>query len=174
MSPSAHTVPIVPERARAGAVRAGGRVSVLGADIETVVTGLETFGKPMESAEAGDKRRVAAARGGARPGAPRPCGGRSRQRQSEPRRFIAQVYVLSAGEGGRTTPVTTGYRPQFYIRTADVVGGVDLGGTDVARPSDTVTMTIELGRDVPLESGLGFAIREGGRAVGAGTVTGLL
>lgn len=90
------------------------------------------------------------------------------------RRFTAQVYVLSAREGGRTTPVTTGYRPQFYIRTADVVGDVDLGAVAVARPGDTVDLTVELGRDVPLESGLGFAIREGGRTVGAGTVTGLL
>lgn len=90
------------------------------------------------------------------------------------RRFTAQVYVLSAREGGRTTPVTTGYRPQFYIRTADVVGDVDLGAVALARPGDTVDLTVELGRDVPLESGLGFAIREGGRTVGAGTVTGLL
>ncbi|MYS47016.1 elongation factor Tu, partial [Streptomyces sp. SID5998] len=87
------------------------------------------------------------------------------------RRFTARVYVLSAREGGRTTPVATGYRPQFYIRTADVVGDVDLGETAVARPGDTVTMTVELGRDVPLEPGLGFAVREGGRTVGAGTVT---
>ena len=87
------------------------------------------------------------------------------------RRFTARVYVLSAREGGRTTPVATGYRPQFYIRTADVVGDVDLGETAVARPGDTVTMAVELGRDVPLEPGLGFAIREGGRTVGAGTVT---
>lgn len=76
--------------------------------------------------------------------------------------------------GGRTTPVTTGYRPQFYIRTADVVGDIDLGEAGVARPGDTVTMTVELGRDVPLEAGLGFAVREGGRTVGAGTVTTVL
>jgi elongation factor Tu len=90
------------------------------------------------------------------------------------RRFTAQVYVLSAREGGRTTPVSTGYRPQFYIRTADVVGDVDLGELAVARPGDRVVMTVELGRDVPLEPGLGFAIREGGRTVGAGTVTALV
>jgi elongation factor Tu len=87
------------------------------------------------------------------------------------RRFSAQVYVLSAREGGRTTPVVTGYRPQFYIRTADVVGDIDLGEVGVARPGETVAMTVELGREVPLEPGLGFAIREGGRTVGAGTVT---
>ncbi|MEU3099889.1 elongation factor Tu [Streptomyces sp. NPDC006967] len=153
-----------------GTVRVGDRVEVLGAEVETVVTGLETFGKPMEEAQAGDNvalllrgvPRDAVRRGHvvAAPGSVTPS-----------RRFTARVYVLSAREGGRTTPVSTGYRPQFYIRTADVVGDVDLGGTAVARPGDTVTVTVELGRDVPLEAGLGFAVREGGRTVGAGTVT---
>ncbi|MEV6741213.1 elongation factor Tu [Streptomyces sp. NPDC051104] len=153
-----------------GTIRVGDRVEVLGAEVETVVTGLETFGKPMEEAQAGDNvalllrgvPRDAVRRGHvvAAPGSVVPS-----------RRFTARVYVLSAREGGRTTPVSTGYRPQFYIRTADVVGDVDLGETAVARPGDTVTMTVELGREVPLESGLGFAIREGGRTVGAGTVT---
>ncbi|WP_274555674.1 elongation factor Tu [Streptomyces spiramyceticus] len=161
-----------------GTIRVGDRVEVLGATVtwkagETVVTGLETFGKPMESAEAGDNvalllrgmPRDAVRRGHvvAAPGSVTPS-----------RRFTAQVYVLSAREGGRTTPVATGYRPQFYIRTADVVGDIDLGETPVARPGDTVTLTVELGRAVPLEPGLGFAIREGGRTVGAGTVTGLV
>lgn len=153
-----------------GVIRVGDRVDVLGASVETVVTGLETFGKPMEEAQAGDNvalllrgvPRDAVRRGHivAAPGSVEPR-----------RRFAARVYVLSAREGGRTTPVSTGYRPQFYIRTADVVGDVDLGEAAVARPGDTVTMTVELGRDVPLEPGLGFAIREGGRTVGAGTVT---
>ncbi|MFF7607364.1 elongation factor Tu [Streptomyces parvulus] len=153
-----------------GTVRVGDRVEVLGASVETVVTGLETFGKPMDEAQAGDNvalllrgvGRDAVRRGHvvAAPGSVVPA-----------RRFAAQVYVLSAREGGRSTPVATGYRPQFYIRTADVVGDVDLGEAAVARPGDTVTMTVELGRDVPLETGLGFAIREGGRTVGAGTVT---
>ncbi|CAL9382914.1 elongation factor Tu [Streptomyces sp. enrichment culture] len=153
-----------------GTVRVGDRVDVLGAPAETVVTGLETFGKPMEEAQAGDnvalllrgvardtvrRGHVVAAPGSVVPG----------------RRFSARVYVLSAREGGRSTPLTTGYRPQFYLRTADVVGDVDLGEAAVARPGDTVTMTVELGRDVPLEPGLGFAVREGGRTVGAGTVT---
>ncbi|QDY75728.1 elongation factor Tu [Streptomyces qinzhouensis] len=156
-----------------GTVRLGDRVEVLGAGVETVVTGLETFGKPMEYAEAGDnvalllrglqrdavrRGHVVVAPGTAVPG----------------RRFTARVYLLSGREGGRTTPVATGYRPQFYLRTADVVGDIDLGAQGVARPGETVTMTVELGRDVPLEAGLGFAIREGGRTVGAGTVTELL
>ncbi|GGW27286.1 elongation factor Tu [Streptomyces griseoloalbus] len=153
-----------------GTVRVGDRVEVLGAGVESVVTGLETFGKPMTEAQAGDNvalllrgvPRDAVRRGHvvAAPGSVAPT-----------RRFTAQVYVLSAREGGRTTPVATGYRPQFYIRTADVVGDVDLGEAAVARSGDTVTMTVELGREVPLEPGLGFAIREGGRTVGAGTVT---
>ncbi|MFE9027783.1 elongation factor Tu [Streptomyces iakyrus] len=153
-----------------GVVRVGDRVEVLGASVETVVTGLETFGKPMDEAQAGDNvamllrgvPRDAVRRGHvvAAPGSVKPR-----------RRFSAQVYVLSAREGGRTTPVSSGYRPQFYIRTADVVGVVDLGEVALARPGDTVAMTVELGREVPLEPGLGFAIREGGRTVGAGTVT---
>ncbi|GAA2587543.1 MULTISPECIES: elongation factor Tu [Streptomyces] len=153
-----------------GTVRVGDRVEVLGASVETVVTGLETFGKPMAEAQAGDNvalllrgvARDTVRRGHvvAAPGSVAPA-----------RRFTARVYVLSTREGGRSTPLTTGYRPQFYIRTADVVGDVDLGEAAVARPGDTVTMTVELGRDVPLETGLGFAIREGGRTVGAGTVT---
>ncbi|GLP63974.1 MULTISPECIES: elongation factor Tu [unclassified Streptomyces] len=153
-----------------GTVRVGDRVEVLGAAVDTVVTGVETFGKPMEEAQAGDNvalllrgvPRDAVRRGHvvAAPGSVVPS-----------RRFTAQVYVLSAREGGRTTPVSTGYRPQFYIRTADVVGDVDLGEVAVARPGEKVVMTVELGRDVPLEAGLGFAIREGGRTVGAGTVT---
>ncbi|MER6155921.1 elongation factor Tu [Streptomyces sp. NPDC001868] len=153
-----------------GTIHVGDRVEVLGAEVETVVTGLETFGKPMSEAQAGDNvalllrgvGRDAVRRGHvvAAPGSVVPR-----------RHFTAQVYVLSAREGGRTTPVSTGYRPQFYIRTADVVGDVDLGEIAVARPGDRVTMSVELGREVPLEPGLGFAIREGGRTVGAGTVT---
>ncbi|MEV0412446.1 elongation factor Tu [Streptomyces sp. NPDC050448] len=159
-----------------GSVRTGDRVSVLGGDgepVETVVTGLETFGKPMESAEAGDNVALllrGVPRDGVRRGQVVAAPGSVEPR----RRFTAQVYVLSAREGGRTTPVASGYRPQFYIRTADVVGDVDLVGAGVARPGETVAMTVELGRDVPLESGLGFAIREGGRTVGAGTVTAVL
>ncbi|CDR04592.1 elongation factor Tu [Streptomyces iranensis] len=156
-----------------GTVRVGDRVEVPGTDVATVVTGVETFGKSMESAEAGDNvalllrgvARDAVRRGHvvAAPGSVVPR-----------RRFTARVYILSAAEGGRRTPVSTGYRPQFYLRTADVVGAVDLGAAAVARPGDTVTMTVELGRAVPLEPGLGFAIREGGRTVGAGTVTTVL
>ncbi|MFE3824795.1 elongation factor Tu [Streptomyces sp. NPDC059092] len=159
-----------------GTVRVGDRVDVLGGDTgpqATTVTGLETFGKPMESAEAGDNVALLL-RGMARDAVRRGHVVAAPDSVVPSRRFTARVYVLSTKEGGRTTPVSSGYRPQFYIRTADVVGDIDLGGTGVARPGDTVTVTVELGRDIPLEPGLGFAIREGGRTVGAGTVTSLL
>ncbi|MEU8455652.1 elongation factor Tu [Streptomyces griseoaurantiacus] len=153
-----------------GTVRVGDRVEVPGAGVETVVTGVETFGRPMSEAQAGDNvalllrgvARDAVRRGDvvAAPGSLRPR-----------RRFTARVHLLAAREGGRATAVSSGYRPQFHLRTADVVGDIDLGAAGVARPGETVTMTVELGRDVPLEAGLGFAIREGGRTVGAGTVT---
>ena len=87
-------------------------------------------------------------------------------------RFRAVVRVLSAAEGGRSRPFSTGYRPQFHFRTTDVVGHVSLG--DMALPGDAVEMTVELGRSVAMTEGLGFAVREGGRTVGAGTVIELL
>ncbi|GAA4625067.1 elongation factor Tu [Actinoallomurus vinaceus] len=157
-----------------GAIRTGDHVEVvgLGATLTTVATGLETFGRAMDHAEAGDNaavllrgvRREQVRRGQvvAAPGAIRPHA-----------RFQAEVYVLGAEEGGRNRPFFTGYRPQFHIRTTDVVGDIDLGEGGMALPGDTVTMTVELGRPVALEEGLGFAIREGGRTVGAGTVTAL-
>ncbi|MEV8364578.1 elongation factor Tu [Streptomyces niveus] len=159
-----------------GTVRVGDRIEVLGADSgpqPSTVTSLETFGKPMESAEAGDNVALLL-RGMPRDAIRRGHVVAAPDSVVPSRRFTAQVYVLSAAEGGRTTPITTGYRPQFFIRTADVVGDIDLGDLAVARPGDTVGLTVELGRDVPLEAGLGFAIREGGRTVGAGTVTELI
>ncbi|MEV7086297.1 elongation factor Tu [Streptomyces sp. NPDC093085] len=159
-----------------GTVRVGDRVEVLGGDggpLLTTVTGLETFGKPMESAEAGDNVALLL-RGTARDAVRRGHVVAEPASTVPNRRFTARVYVLSTKEGGRSTPVGSGYRPQFYIRTADVVGDIDLGATGVARPGDTVDLTVELGRDLPLEPGLGFAIREGGRTVGAGTVTEVL
>ncbi|AJC54088.1 elongation factor Tu [Streptomyces sp. 769] len=153
-----------------GTVRCGDQVAVLGGEtLHTVVTGVETFGKLMESAQAGDNvalllrglPRDQVRRGDvvASPGSVTPR-----------HRFTAEMYFLSSEEGGRRTPLSTGYRPQFYIRTADVVGAIDLGERAVARPGETVTVTVELGRAVPLEPSLGFAIREGGRTVGAGTI----
>ena len=161
-----------------GSVRLGDHVEVvgLGATQASVATGLETFGQTMDHAEAGDNtamllrgvRRDQVRRGqvvGA-PGAIRPHA-----------RFRAEVYVLGAEEGGRSRPFFTGYRPQFHIRTTDVDGEITLGEGEeggMALPGDTVTMTVSLGRAIALDEGLGFAIREGRRTVGAGTVTALL
>ena len=158
-----------------GSVRAGDTVEVvgLGTGLTAVVTGVETFGKPMDRAEAGDNaalllrgvRRHQVRRGQvvARPGSLAPH-----------QRFAATVTLLSEREGGRRTPLSTGYRPQFFVRTTSVVGEVDLGEVGVAAPGDQVDLTVTLGRPVALHTGLGFAIREGGKTVGAGTVTALL
>jgi elongation factor Tu len=158
-----------------GVVSQGDAVEVvgLGATVASVVTGVETFGKTMERAVAGDNaalllrgvRRHQVRRGQvvAAPGS-----------QGARRRFTASVYLLAAAEGGRRTEVRTGYRPQFFVRTTDVVGVLDLGPDGAAAPGDRVTVTVELGQPVALEPGLGFAIREGGRTVGAGTVERLL
>jgi len=158
-----------------GRVGVGDRVEVigLGGSASTVVTSVETFGKTMEHAEAGDNaalllrglRRQQVRRGQvmAAPGS-----------QTAHRRFEASLYLLPAAEGGRRTAVRSGYRPQFFIRTTDVVGVLELGPAGVATPGDRVDAIIELGSPVALEAGLGFAVREGGRTVGAGTVVTLL
>jgi elongation factor Tu len=158
-----------------GTVRVGDTVEVvgLGSGLTAVVTGVETFGKAMERGEAGDNaalllrgvRRHQVRRGQvvAFPGSLAPHS-----------RFAATVHLLTVAEGGRHTPIGTGYRPQFFVRTTSVVGEVDLGGSGTAAPGDSVDMTVTLGRPVALDAGLGFAIREGGKTVGAGTVTALL
>jgi elongation factor Tu len=158
-----------------GQVRCGDAVEVvgLGATVTSVVTGVETFGKAMESAVAGDNaalllrgvrpHQVRRGQVAAAPGS-----------QTAHRRFTASVYLLAAAEGGRRTGVRTGYRPQFFVRTTDVVGVLDLGPDGTAAPGRRITVTVELGQPVALEPGLGFAIREGGRTVGAGTVGRLL
>ena len=98
-------------------------------------------------------------------------------------RFTATLHLLSPAEGGRRTPVRSGYSPQFYVRTTDVSGVLDFGGVSgsggaaavaSAMPGQTVQVTVALGKPVALDAGQTFAIREGGRTVGAGTVTGLL
>jgi elongation factor Tu len=158
-----------------GRVRVGDPVEVigLGTTVTSVVTSVETFGKTMAHAEAGDNaalllrgiRRHQVRRGQVivAPGS-----------LAAHRRFEASVYLLSPVEGGRRTEVRTGYRPQFFVRTTDVVGVMDLGPAGMARPGDRVTVRVELGQPVALAAGLGFAIREGGRTVGAGTITAVL
>jgi elongation factor Tu len=145
----------------------------LGPTQSSVVTGMEMFGKQLDSAQAGDNaalllrgiRRGEVQRGQvvALPGSVAPH-----------RRFKAHVYALTTKEGGRHTPFFANYRPQFYFRTTDVMGSVDLGDVTMVMPGDTVDLTVELGKPIAMDVGLGFAIREGGRTVGAGTVTELL
>jgi elongation factor Tu len=158
-----------------GQVRTGEVVAAvgLGSALTAVVTSVETFGKTMTSAQAGDNaalllrgvRRHQVRRGQvlAQPGSLAPC-----------QRFTATVYLLPPAEGGRSTPVRTGYRPQFFVRTTGVVGLLDLGAAGEAGPGQTADVTVELGKPVALDAGQSFAIREGGRTVGAGTVTAVL
>jgi elongation factor Tu len=158
-----------------GSLRVGDAVEVvgLGPTVASVATGLETFGKSLERAEAGDNaavllrgvRRDEVRRGQvlALPGTVTPH-----------RRFRATLHALTTAEGGRHTPFAADYRPQFYFRTTDVPGGIDLGGTPLVMPGDTVELAVDLGKPVAMETGLGFAVREGGRTVAAGTVTELL
>ncbi|MEV0730011.1 MULTISPECIES: elongation factor Tu [Polymorphospora] len=159
-----------------GTLRVGDAVEVvgLGPTLSTVATGLETFGRSLPVAEAGDNaavllrgvKRDQVQRGQvvALPGSVTPH-----------LRFGARLYALTTAEGGRHTPFLANYRPQFYFRTTDVVGAMRLGDdTQMVMPGDTVDLTVELGRPVAMHVGLGFAVREGGRTVAAGTVTALL
>jgi elongation factor Tu len=157
-----------------------GRVSV-GDHIESVgltetqravVTGVETFGKTMESGQAGDNAALllrGVRRNQVRRGQVIAAAGSLAPHQA----FTATVHLLSAAEGGRRTEIRSGYRPQFYVRTTDVAGQLQLTEA-TAQPGDTVEVTVELGKPVALDEGSTFAIREGGRTVGAGTVTTIL
>ncbi|GAB2630860.1 elongation factor Tu [Kribbella swartbergensis] len=158
-----------------GALKLGDTVEVvgLGPTVTSTAIGLETFGKSLESAEAGDNaavllrgvKRDEVRRGQvvALPGSVTPH-----------RRFRAQLHALSTAEGGRHTPFAADYRPQFYFRTTNVSGGIDLGDITLVMPGDTVDLTVELEKPIAMNTGLGFAVREGGHTVAAGTVTELL
>jgi elongation factor Tu len=158
-----------------GTLRVGDPVEVvgLGPTVTTVATGLETFGKALDTAQAGDNaavllrgvKRDQVRRGQvlAAPGSVAPHRG-----------FRATLYALTSAEGGRHTPFLANYRPQFYFRTTDVPGSIDVGHAEMVLPGDTVSLTVQLGKDVAMHVGLGFAVREGGRTVAAGTVTELL
>ena len=162
---------VVTGKVEQGSIRLGQPVEVvgLGPTIASVCTGVEMFGKQLEAAQAGDNaalllrglRRADLRRGQvvAAPGTVRPAA-----------TFVARVYALTSEEGGRHTPFASNYRPQFFFRTTDVVGTIDLGATSMVLPGDTAEMTVELGQPVALTQGQDFAIREGGRTVGAGTV----
>lgn len=141
----------------------------LGASVTSVATGIETFGKPMPQAQAGDNAAIllrGVRRGDVRRGQVLALPGSVAPHT----RFRASVYLLSHAEGGRHTGIASNYRPQFHFRTGDVVGVVELSDGALAMPGDTVEVTVELGKAVAMDTGLGFAIREGGKTVGAGTV----
>jgi len=160
-------------RIERGIVKVGNDVEVvgLGAKRKTVVTGVEMFRKLLDQGQAGDnvglllrgvdKRELERGQVIAAPGSITPH-----------TKFKGQVYVLKKEEGGRHTPFFTGYRPQFYFRTTDVTGAASLPeGVEMVMPGDNVELTVELISPIAMEKELRFAIREGGRTVGAGVVT---
>lgn len=164
---------VVTGRVERGTVKLQDEVEIVGLSKEskkTTITGVEMFRKILDQAEAGDNigallrgiQRSEVERGQvlAKPGTIHPH-----------TKFKAQVYVLTKEEGGRHTPFFNGYRPQFYFRTTDVTGVIELAaGTEMVMPGDNVDMTIELITPIAIEKGLRFAIREGGRTVGSGVV----
>ncbi|HXG34529.1 MAG TPA: elongation factor Tu, partial [Bryobacteraceae bacterium] len=167
---------VVTGRIERGRIKVGDEVEIVGfrETRKTVVTGVEMFKKLLDEGVAGDnvglllrgveKDEVERGQVVARPGSITPH-----------TKFKGEVYVLSKEEGGRHTPFFSGYRPQFYFRTTDVTGTVKLPeGTEMVMPGDNVNLTVELISPVAMEKGLRFAIREGGRTVGAGTVTEIL
>jgi elongation factor Tu len=165
---------VVTGRIEQGQISSGDEVEIVGIHPETaktVVTGLEMFNKTLDFAQAGDNagallrgtKREEVERGQvlSKPGSITPH-----------TQFKAEVYVLSKDEGGRHTPFFNGYRPQFYFRTTDVTGSIALPeGQEMVVPGDNTNMDIDLGQPIAMDQGLRFAIREGGRTVGAGVVT---
>jgi elongation factor Tu len=167
---------VVTGRIERGKVKVGEEVEIVGLrpTQKTVVTGVEMFHKILEEGQAGDnagilvrgtkKEDVERGQVVAKPGSITPH-----------HRFKAEAYILTKEEGGRHTPFFKGYRPQFYFRTTDVTGKVELpADREMVMPGDNVAMEVELHTPIALEKGLRFAIREGGRTVGAGTVTEIL
>jgi elongation factor Tu len=164
---------VVTGRIERGIVKVGEEVEIVGIKetTKTTVTGVEMFRKLLDEGQAGDNvgvllrgtKREEVERGQvlAKPGTINPH-----------TKFECEVYVLSKEEGGRHTPFFNGYRPQFYFRTTDVTGACDLpAGTEMVMPGDNVAMTVSLIAPIAMEEGLRFAIREGGRTVGAGVVS---
>ena len=163
-------------RVERGVVKVGDTVEIvgMGSSKQTVVTGVEMFRKQLDQAQSGDNVGLLL-RGVDRSEIERGqvlCVPNSIHPHTK---FEAQLYVLKKEEGGRHTPFFNGYRPQFYFRTTDVTGTIDLpAGVEMVMPGDNVSMTIELITPIAIEEGLRFAIREGGRTVGSGVVTKIL
>ena len=160
-------------RVERGQVRVGDVVEIVGIDEETAqttVTGVEMFRKLLDYAEAGDNIG-ALLRGVAREDIQRGQVLAKPGTITPHTKFVAEVYVLTKEEGGRHTPFFTNYRPQFYFRTTDVTGAISLKeGVEMVMPGDNVEMSVELIHPIAMDPGLRFAIREGGRTVGAGVV----
>jgi elongation factor Tu len=167
---------VVTGRVERGVVKVGEDLEIVGLKptLKTVCTGVEMFRKLLDQGQAGDNvgvllrgtKREEVERGQvlAKPGSINPH-----------TKFECEVYVLSKEEGGRHTPFFNGYRPQFYFRTTDVTGSLELpAGTEMVMPGDNIKMTVTLGAPIAMEEKLRFAIREGGRTVGAGVVTKIL
>jgi len=167
---------VVTGRVERGVVKVGEEVEIVGfrPTFKRVVTGVEMFRKLLDQGQAGDniglllrgteKSEVERGQVVAKPGTIKPH-----------TKFKGEVYVLSKEEGGRHTPFFSNYRPQFYFRTTDVTGSVKLPeGVEMVMPGDNVSITVELITPIAMEKGLRFAIREGGRTVGAGTITEIL
>jgi elongation factor Tu len=167
---------VVTGRIERGIVKVGDEIEIVGIrpTQKTICTGVEMFRKLLDEGQAGDNvgvllrgtKREEVERGQVmcKPGSINPH-----------TKFEAEVYVLSKEEGGRHTPFFNGYRPQFYFRTTDVTGSVDLPkGTEMVMPGDNIKVTVSLINPIAMEDGLRFAIREGGRTVGAGVVAKIL
>jgi len=167
---------VVTGRVERGTVNVGETVEIVGIKetVKTTVTGVEMFRKLLDSGEAGDnigallrgvgREEVERGQVLAKPGSITPH-----------TKFTAEAYILTKEEGGRHTPFFTNYRPQFYFRTTDVTGVVHLPeGTEMVMPGDNVSMEVELIAPIAMDEGLRFAIREGGRTVGAGVVAGII
>ncbi|MEA2434262.1 MAG: elongation factor Tu [Actinomycetota bacterium] len=164
---------VVTGRVEQGQLKVGEEIEIVGIEektSKTVVTGIEMFRKMLDEAQAGDnagillrgtkKEEVQRGQVLAKPGSVTPH-----------TKFVSQVYILSKDEGGRHTPFFSNYRPQFYFRTTDVTGSIKLPeGTEMVMPGDNTEMEVELGQPIAMDEGLRFAIREGGRTVGAGRV----
>jgi elongation factor Tu len=163
---------VVTGRIERGIVKVGDELEIVGlkATLKTVCTGVEMFRKLLDQGQAGDNvgvllrgtKREEVERGQvlSKPGSINPH-----------TKFTAEIYVLSKEEGGRHTPFFNGYRPQFYFRTTDVTGSIDLPeGTEMVMPGDNISITVTLIQPIAMEEGLRFAIREGGKTVGAGVV----
>jgi elongation factor Tu len=164
---------VVTGRIERGKVKVGEEVEIVGfrETRKTVVTGVEMFKKQLDEGLAGDNAGLLL-RGTAKEDVERGMVLAKTGSITPHTQFKAEVYVLSKEEGGRHTPFFKGYRPQFYFRTTDVTGVAQLPeGAEMVMPGDNVTLTIELITPVAMEKGLRFAIREGGRTVGAGTIS---